>query len=242
MRALGLDTATNTASVAVVELAADGGFDGDPARVLAAGSADVSVHSANLLGLIQRVIGEAGVALAQIDAYVGGAGPGSFTGLRIGLATIKGLAYATGKPLWLASSLAAILPAGPRDGQLAASPPWITVLDARRGEVYVAWFARQGVGWQPRRDAYVTAPEEFAAELAAFAQPVVLLGDGAQLYREVFAAALPAGSEIDASLLTPSAVGAIAWACQTPLAERTNALFEGAPTYVRLGVAPPPVR
>jgi tRNA threonylcarbamoyladenosine biosynthesis protein TsaB len=84
--------------------------------------------------LIARVMARAGVAPRELDAVAVGAGPGSFTGLRIGLATAKGIAFAAGVPLWMASSLAALGRAAVRRGVTGLVVP---VLDARRGEVYV---------------------------------------------------------------------------------------------------------
>src|SRR5207248_63177 len=77
-------------------------------RVLAALDVETDRHSERILPAIADVLAAAGVTLADVDAVAVGAGPGSFTGLRIGLATAKGLAFAAGKPVWLASSLAGL--------------------------------------------------------------------------------------------------------------------------------------
>ena len=96
---LAIETATPTARVAVL------GRDG--AR-RAAREATAERHSSNLLRLCDEVLREAGVGPAALDAIACGAGPGSFTGLRVGLAVGKGLALPTERPFFLISSLAAL--------------------------------------------------------------------------------------------------------------------------------------
>src|SRR5687767_10492794 len=98
MAIVALETSTFTASIALL--------DGD--RLVVRERGPEGVHSRDLLALIDEVLAEAGRPLATIDAIAVGAGPGSFTGLRIAMATAKGIAFATGKPLWSVSSLAAL--------------------------------------------------------------------------------------------------------------------------------------
>src|SRR5437870_4004968 len=99
MRILALDTSTWTASVAISD---------ERGVVIASGEARTETHSENLLPLIASVVAQAAIAARDLDAVAVGVGPGSFTGLRIGLATAKGVAFAAGRPLWAVSSLAAI--------------------------------------------------------------------------------------------------------------------------------------
>ena len=139
---------------------------------------EVNTHSDVLLALVDEALREAGLRVADLDAVVCGRGPGSFTGLRIGLATAKGLCLAGGKKLLCLSSLvplgraaAAVAPAG----QLCAG-----VLDARRAEVYYAFF-RDG---EPLGAEALARPAELAGELGRRGEPVLLAGDGALLYRE----------------------------------------------------------
>jgi tRNA threonylcarbamoyladenosine biosynthesis protein TsaB len=195
MRVLAIDTSTLTASVAVV-------VDG---VVVAASEARTGAHSERLMPLVAEVTGRAGVAPRSLDAVAVGAGPGSFTGLRIGMATAKGIAFAAGVPLWLVSSLAA----------LAHGVPGLAVgaLDARRGEVY-AGFYRDGVAVAAER---VVPPAELAAAIAAIRgerEPVTVVGDipGADHTRTPSAAA----------------VGLLALA-----GDRVDALAGGAPAYLR---------
>ncbi|MDQ3370553.1 MAG: tRNA (adenosine(37)-N6)-threonylcarbamoyltransferase complex dimerization subunit type 1 TsaB, partial [Myxococcota bacterium] len=104
MIVLGLDTATLTAGIAVI----------DDARVLAqathgpAPSEHTTGRTSDLLVTVDAVCRSAGIGPLELDAIAIGAGPGSFTGLRIGMATAKGIAFAARRPLWAVSSLAAL--------------------------------------------------------------------------------------------------------------------------------------
>ncbi len=171
MRLLALDTATRHATVALL--------DGEALRER---EREVTTHSEGLLSLVDELLAEAGLAVAALDAIVCGLGPGSFTGLRIGLATAKGLCLAARRPLVGLSSLqplaAAVAEAFPREQRLCCA-----VLDARRGEVFVARY-RDGSALEPER---LCRPETLAAELAAETEPILLAGDGALLYRELLA-------------------------------------------------------
>lgn len=127
MRILALETATSACSVAVV----DGG------NVLAEVTLQVPrAHSTRLMPLIAQMITESGVARADLDGVAVGVGPGSFTGLRIGLATAKGLAWALGKPCVGVSTLRAM--AYGTGAQIGLVVP---MLDAKRGEVFTGVYA-----------------------------------------------------------------------------------------------------
>src|SRR6185312_4625787 len=127
-----LDTSTPTARVAIL--------DGD-AQVRFASEVTADRHAAHLLPLCAEAMRAVGVAPADLAGIACGGGPGSFTGLRVGLAAAKGLALPTGVPLYLVSSLAAlaldILKARPAGVPVTAVP----CLDAGKGEVYLAGYA-----------------------------------------------------------------------------------------------------
>ncbi len=119
MSYLAIDTATLTAGV---------GLLADERLYLRRGR--VTSHSDELLQMVSDVVAESGGTVRQLRGVICGAGPGSFTGLRIGLATCKGLALSVGCPLLLVSSLAALAARAP-DG------PCLAILDAYKDEVYV---------------------------------------------------------------------------------------------------------
>jgi tRNA threonylcarbamoyladenosine biosynthesis protein TsaB len=92
-----------------------------------------------LLPAIDRLLRAAGCRVADLEAFAVSAGPGSFTGLRVGIATVKGLAFGSGAPVAPVPTLAAIAQRAP-----VADAPVVAVSDARRGEVYAAAFVRAG--------------------------------------------------------------------------------------------------
>jgi tRNA threonylcarbamoyl adenosine modification protein YeaZ len=159
MRVLALDTATDRATAALV---ADG-------VVLELGGDARGSAARDVLALVHGVLAGAGVTIADVDGVAVGTGPGSFTGLRIGIATGEALADGAGVPVAGVSTLHALLHHAP-DGAVA-------VIDARRREVFA-----EGRG--------VAAAAYDPAALAAFLPAgTVVVGDGALRYREVLEAA-----------------------------------------------------
>jgi tRNA threonylcarbamoyladenosine biosynthesis protein TsaB len=147
----------------------------------------------------------AGATLAEVDVYAVAAGPGSFTGLRVGIATMQGLAFAAGKPLVGVSgldALAAIARQSPPSGG-APVPLIATWVDAWRGEVYAASYEEGVLLDTP----LVAHPDRLLERLRGRA--VRFIGDGAAAYRD----RILGGAGIDASLadpLTPPLAGTIA--------------------------------
>jgi tRNA threonylcarbamoyladenosine biosynthesis protein TsaB len=220
MRLLAIDTSTWTASVAITD---------ETGAVIAEGEARAETHSENLLPLIASVAAQAGVAARDLDAIAVGVGPGSFTGLRIGFATAKGLAFAAGRPLWAVSSLAAL--ALSCDVTLPTPALLVPVLDARRGEVFAGFYRRVGaliVAAGPER---VLPPAELAAAIASVRNPdevAALAGDAFDAYPDLLA---PIADAVRcASRATPaaSAIARLALA-----GDRADVVGHGAPVYIR---------
>ena len=182
---LAFDTATPTARVAVVSP------DGECAVLRERTAAR---HSANLLALCDEVLREARLGVAGLAAIVCGAGPGSFTGLRVGLAVAKGLALPTGLPLVLVSSLDALA------SDLAARAPQAAVLlpclDAGKGQVYARLYSGsappESIGtsdWTVSpADLVRLAQEAVAGSSAWHNRPIIAGGNGLDRYQDVFAA------------------------------------------------------
>ncbi|MBI2421857.1 MAG: tRNA (adenosine(37)-N6)-threonylcarbamoyltransferase complex dimerization subunit type 1 TsaB [Candidatus Hydrogenedentes bacterium] len=169
---LSVDTATNTNTVALCQAGA----------LLA----EISInqgrrHAERLLALIDSLLLEASLRLESVDAFAVSAGPGSFTGLRIGVATLKGLALALEKPLLAVPTLHAMAYALPPLTGLVCP-----ILDARMGEVYGAAFRRSEDGISCVRPPVVTSIEDFLASVLALspAEPLLLLGDALAPYGE----------------------------------------------------------
>src|SRR4051812_25700777 len=154
MIVLGLDTSTKIGSVCVVR-------DGE---LFAEARGESQKHGSEFLPMVDDVCRRAGVTPRDIDAVAIGAGPGSFTGLRIGMATAKGIAFAGKRPLWAVSSLAAL---GYEVGVLGGEPaPIACVLDARRSEVFVGVYRADGDRVVALADERVMAPREVASYIA----------------------------------------------------------------------------
>lgn len=207
MIVLALDTSTRLASVAIV--------DGD-GRVVVESTREVG-RGADLLVAIDAACRAAAVAPRALAAVAIGAGPGSFTGLRVGMATAKGIAFAAGCPLWTAPSLAALV-----EPVLAADPGGVVVgvLDARRDEVYACAFRRDGAHTIALAEPRLVAPGALAA---AFPTGARYVGDAAAAYPAALAALAIAPA-------TPTAAAVARLALAGP---RVDELATGAPSYVR---------
>lgn len=135
-------------------------------------------HSKRLLGVVDILMNDCRVGWDDLDAIAVSLGPGSFTGLRICLATAKGLALAAGLPLLGIPSL---------DGLAAQLPfsshPVCALLDARKKEVYAAFY-RNNIGKSERISDYMAVSPEKLVEMIK--EPVILVGDGVELYRDLF--------------------------------------------------------
>ncbi len=172
MIALGIDTSSAAGSVAltdgeglVVELNLRAGLD----------------HSARLLPAVSTLARTAGVSLDSIDLLSVATGPGSFTGLRIGMATAKGLALATGRPLTGFSTLetAALAVARSMAGRTSVV---CVMLDAGRGEVYRGLYECRGLEVTPLAPEAATSPEKAAEGLPS---GCVVCGGGLTVYSRV---------------------------------------------------------
>ena len=173
MKILAIDTTANTASVAVLE----------NVTLLALQTANAkNTHSEVLLPMIKSCLDSVKLTAADIDAFACSVGPGSFTGVRIGAATIKGLAFGTDKPCIGVSSLEAL--AENLNGFNGVVCP---AMNARRGQVYSALFRMaDGACTRLTEDDCVMA--DYVAELlSAYDEPVYFTGDGADLMRKATA-------------------------------------------------------
>ncbi len=173
MKILSLDTATRSCSVAIhagetliSELTVNHG----------------QTHARVVLDLVDQALGAHRMTMAELDGFAVTTGPGSFTGLRIGLSTVKGFAAATRKPLVGIPTL-----------EVLAYPFWghsmliCPMLDARKGEIYTAGFKRT------ENQTVKIFPEQVISPEAAFFQihePVIVIGDGAIAHRKIILKAL----------------------------------------------------
>jgi tRNA threonylcarbamoyladenosine biosynthesis protein TsaB len=216
---LGLDTATPATAVAVLP------DEGEPVELRhepAAG--ERPGHATQLLALARRALEASGATFADVDRIGVGVGPGTFTGLRIGVATARALAQSTGAQLAPVSTLAALAePAG-------GDRPVLAVLDARRGEAFVAAYQ---AGEQLIAAAAV-APDDLADLIDPALAPWLAVGDGAIRFRD----RLEPVAEVPADPSALHRVSALA-VCRLAGVARTVDRDELLPDYVRAPDAVP---
>ena len=168
MTLLGFDTSTAASSAAVLRR------DGEGVETLPSPERlwEPPAHASELLPAINEVMERADVTFGDLDAIAVGVGPGTFTGLRIGVATARALAKANELPVRTVSSLAA-LAAGMPDGLR------LPAIDAKRGEVYAALFDGDDERWPP----FVAGIDAVVARLGEAALTPLAAGDGSVRFR-----------------------------------------------------------
>jgi tRNA threonylcarbamoyladenosine biosynthesis protein TsaB len=174
MKILAVDTATQHCSVAVCL---------DLTLLAETTLFRRQTHSKHLLEMIHQTISMAGIKLNEIDAFAVTRGPGSFTGLRIGLSCIKGLAYALDKRVVSISSLEILATqamVNNSNNHLLICP----ILDARKKEVYFAGFRYLNNRLIQVNPEMVLSPENLTRQIEG---PCLFIGDGAILYKDILA-------------------------------------------------------
>ena len=198
MRILGLDSSTPQCSVALLH----------NQQILKQLTAkDTPVVSNQLPALVDRVLTDAGLTLAEVDGFAVTTGPGSFTGLRVGISLIKGFVLAMEKPFVGVPTFDAMTAS--LHTEMDALCP---VLDARKQEVYAARFRRQGDQWVREMEDRVLAPEALCDLID---RPTLFAGNGAAAYGGLFQNRLGERFVTDPSAETNCvAAGAALWAAQ----------------------------
>lgn len=152
MLLLAVDTSTQGGSLAILR-------DGQLAGVVS--TAVDEAYSTRLFRQLDFLVKELKLEMQQFDVFAVAAGPGSFSGLRVGLAAVKGWAEVFRKPIVPVSGLEAVAAQAKVDAGLIAA-----IMDARRGQIYAALFRREDKRLVSESEEHVCAPEEFLAELA----------------------------------------------------------------------------
>lgn len=218
---LALDTATPCSSIALTRgTRADGGV------VASLGLSGNVSHSRRLLASITWLMEATEIHWDVIDGIGVSLGPGSFTGLRIGMATAKGLAAAAEKKLIGISTLDALASKCVTDKLICS------VLDARKKEVYTACYRCDNSGISERvGEMAVFPPGELAERLT---EPTLMVGDGAVVYKEFFRKIL--GDRVSfapSQLNEPSAAALGVLACEAMLRGDTLNISDAVPIYIR---------
>ena len=206
---LAIDTALERCSAAVTE---------DGRTLATASEAMARGHQERLGPLVREVMAEAGVPFSALDRIGVTVGPGSFTGLRVGLAFAKGLGFALERPVVGIGTLEALAATAGGEGTTAA------VVDARRGQLWTQLFQ----GGAPLGEAEALDPNVAAARLAALTGPLTLVGSGAALVQ----AAVPDAVAAEALAPDPTVLARLA-------GERTSPLPPPRPLYLRAPDARP---
>ncbi len=166
MKILGIDTSTSCGSIGLT----------DDDSVIADYLLDLPVtHSEKLLDSVKCLLKQGGVSIEDLGGWALSLGPGSFTGLRIGVSTIKGLAFATQKPVAGIPTLDVLA------SNISPTPDLICpILDARKGEVYAAFYRYENGGSLKRLSPYqAISPEHLAEKIA---EKTIFLGSGVKTY------------------------------------------------------------
>lgn len=173
MRILAVDTTTPSGSVALL----------DNERLLGEFCLESpATHSARLFRAIDALLEAAGLGVGEVDGFAVAAGPGSFTGIRIGLGAVKSLAFASGKPVAPVSTLKALAMKPAAEGARLVCP----LLDAKKEEIYAALFERRRAGLEELIAQGAYSSDAFFARLPA-RRVITFIGSGLEAYREKLA-------------------------------------------------------
>jgi tRNA threonylcarbamoyladenosine biosynthesis protein TsaB len=173
MRILALDTSTLTGSIALID-APNTGEDASE-KILAEETLRIeSTHSEKLMPSLERLLREFGLSARDLNGIAIALGPGSFTGLRIGVATVKGLAYAAGIPAVGVPTLDALA-----QNVLFAPGQVCVLLDARKKEVYASLFRGNGSALKKITPDWVLPPEELCSRIT---EETLFIGNGCEVY------------------------------------------------------------
>jgi tRNA threonylcarbamoyl adenosine modification protein YeaZ len=228
MLILSLETATLTGSVALVDAFLPEDDSSPKAQIIAEFLLNIqSTHSERLMPAIHNLLEETSLKIHDIQGIALGLGPGSFTGLRIGVSTVKGLAYALKIPVVGVSTLEA----------LAANVPYRSsiicpVVDARKKEVYAALFLGDGSGRITRKsDDWVLSPEELCQRIT---EKTLFLGNGIEVYGDILQKNLGSrASFAPPELSLPRALNVAKLSLPNFQRGQTLDLFSFTPIYIR---------
>lgn len=230
MRILALESSSLVASVAVVEKT-----EKDEQLIAEYTVNYKKTHSQTLLPMLDEVAKMTELDMGTIDAIAVSGGPGSFTGLRIGSATAKGLGLALKKPLIHIPTLE-----GLAYNLCHTNAVVCPIMDARRGQVYTGIYKFEGDKLIVLEDQMAVAIEELCDKLHAYEEEIIFLGDGVPVFKENIRENLMAGRNISfapAHMNRQSAAALGTLAIQYYEAGKTETAAEHQPDYLRVSQA-----
>lgn len=174
---------------------------------------------------IKRVLDALGWEFSEIDYFACGLGPGSFTGLRVGLAAIKGFSFALNRPIVGVSSLDILA----RNIQKEASGPIVPAIDAKRNLIYCSFYKNKG-GAQKRTAPYMLlTPEKFLAKVEPNS---IVFGDAVSLYKEKIIGRIKGVTILDKDYWYPRAHNLITLAIEKIKEKKISNSFKVKPIYL----------
>jgi tRNA threonylcarbamoyladenosine biosynthesis protein TsaB len=215
---VGIDTSTPQVSVAV----------GTETAILGRVQIGGTARRESVTPALEQLLAWTGVSLDRVGGFAVGVGPGLFTGLRVGVETAKTLAQVTKAPLIAISSIDALAYAVRHTERSI-----VAAIDARRKEVFSASYTQVPGGVVRRTEPTVQRPEALAAELEAIPGEVLLVGDGAILYRDVLQAVGARVTFASPAVAHPDAASLVELAVPRFLREEHDQLFDVVPMYLR---------
>ena len=186
-----------------------------------------NTHSETLLPMVEAVLKTAGITVNDIDLFACSVGPGSFTGVRIGVSTVKGLAFGKNKPCVAVSTLEALA-----ENLVPASGILCPVMNARRGQVYNALFRFENGTLTRLCPDRALSVADLEAELLALGESITLSGDGIPEFSRLAAQIVP--TEVSDRLVDQNAVSVAKCARRAYLEGKQCTDAELAPIYLRL--------
>jgi len=167
MKVLGVDTSSRSLSVAITE----------GSKVLAEFNGKANLrHSQDLIPTIENLLKSTGLELGDLDGFALSIGPGSFTGLRIGVSTLKGLGIVTGKVIACVPTMDAVV------GNLTEDMPnACVIIDAKKNKIYACIYAVEGGNIKRKSEYLLVTVEELLAKIDF---PVTFIGDGIARYKD----------------------------------------------------------
>lgn len=177
MLILGIETATPWGTIALYDGdQPDGEVNFEISLKIAKGGGEY------LLALLPDIMTKIGCSLNEVDLIAVGTGPGSYTGIRVGLAAVKGLAEGLQKPTWGINTLRIIA----ENARYAAQEFIASVIDARHNQIYAALYQKVSQGLQELESPQFISVQQFANRLSKIQQPVLICGDGSKVYQTLW--------------------------------------------------------